>query len=61
MNLKNRFSFKVVLPKKQKYFYPLLDNGLSSEDLNAGIKVLKSGRITMGKKHYYLKKCFKKN
>ena len=60
MNLKNKFLFKVVLPKKQNYYYPLLDNGLSSEDLNAGIKVLKSGRITMGKKLYYLKKCFKK-
>tara|TARA_B100000900_G_scaffold400767_1_gene404737 strand:- start:165 stop:1403 length:1239 start_codon:yes stop_codon:yes gene_type:complete len=60
MNLKNRFSFKVVLPKKQKYFYPLLDNGLSSEDLNAGIKVLKSGRITMGKKTLLFEKMFQK-
>ena len=58
---KKKFLFKVVLPKKQNYFYPLLDNGLSSEDLNAGIKVLKSGRITMDKKTILFEKMFQKN
>ncbi len=60
MKLNNKFLFKVVLPKKQNYFYPLLDNGLSKEDLNAGIKVLKSGRITMGKKTALFEKIFQK-
>ena len=61
MKIKKKFQFKILLPKKQNYFYPLLDKGLSKEDLNAGIKVLKSGRITMGIKRSYLKKTFKKN
>ena len=33
-----------------KYFYPLLENTLSKEDLNAGIKVIKSEQLTMSKK-----------
>ena len=60
MNLKNKFLFKVVLPKKKNYYYPLLDNGLSKQDLNAGIKVLKSGRITMDKKTILFEKMFQK-
>ena len=30
-----------------KYFYPLLENTLSKEDLFAGIKVIKSEQLTM--------------
>ena len=33
-----------------KYFYPLLENTLSKEDLEAGIKVIKSEQLTMSKK-----------
>ena len=47
---KNKFIYKTLLPKKEKYHYPLSDNNLSKEDLIAGIKVLRSGRITMGDK-----------
>ncbi len=47
---KNKFIYKTLLPKKEKYHYPLSNNNLSKEDLIAGIKVLRSGRITMGEK-----------
>ena len=60
MKIKKKFQFKILLPKKQNYFYPLLDKGLSKEDLNAGIKVLKSGRITMGDKTKLFEKNFQK-
>ena len=48
---KKKFLHRILLSKKRKYIYPLLDQGLSAKDLNEGIKVLKSGRITMGKKN----------
>jgi len=57
---KKNFLFKVLLPKKQNYSYPLLDKGLGEDDLKAGIKVLKSGRITMGAKTQLFEKLFKK-
>ena len=57
MKSKKKFLHKILLPKNQNYFYPLSDNNLSKDDLNAGIKVLKSGRITMGDKT----KLFEKN
>ena len=60
MKSKKNFLFKVLLPKKHNYFYPLLDNGLSKDDLNEGIKVLKSGRITMGDKTQLFEKKFQK-
>ena len=44
---------KIILKNKKahsKYFYPLLDNAFSKEDLISGIKVLISGQITMSKK-----------
>ena len=47
---KKKFLHNILLPKKRKYFYPLLDDGLRKEDLYEGIKVLKSGRITMSNK-----------
>ncbi len=50
MKSKKKFLHKVLLPKNQNYFYPLSDDNLSKEDINAGIKVLKSGKITMGDK-----------
>ena len=45
---KNKFLYKTLLPKKENYYYPLSNDNLSKQDLNAGIKVLRSGRITMG-------------
>ena len=50
MMSKKKFLHNILLPKKRKYFYPLLDDGLRKEDLYEGIKVLKSGRITMSNK-----------
>ena len=47
---KNKFLYKTLLPKKENYYYPLSNDNLSKQDLNAGIKVLRSGRITMGDK-----------
>ena len=43
-----------------KYFYPLLENTLSKEDLNAGIKVIKSEQLTMSKKTVDFEKQFAK-
>ena len=45
---------KISLQKNNKiyskYFYPLLDNAFSKEDIISGIKVLISGQLTMSKK-----------
>ena len=44
---------KIILKNKKvysKYFYPLLDNAFSKEDLISGIQVLISGQLTMSKK-----------
>jgi len=45
---------------KIKYFYPLLHNGFSSNDVESGIKVLKSKFITMGKHTLDFEKAFAK-
>ena len=58
--MKNKFLHKILLPKNRKYIYPLLDRGLKKDDLNQGIKVLKSGMITMGKKTSFFEKIFAK-
>ena len=60
MKPKKKFLHKILLPKKKKYAYPLLDKGLSKKDLNEGIKVLKSGNITMGLKTKKFENLFKK-
>ena len=57
---KKKFSHQILLSKKRKYIYPLLDQGLSVKDLNEGIKVLKSERITMGKKTQNFENKFNK-
>lgn len=46
--------------KKNKYFYPLLKDGFSDEDVNVGIKVLKSKFITMNKYTEKFEKEFSK-
>ena len=33
-----------------KYFYPLVENPFSNEDINEGIKVLKSKQLTFSTK-----------
>ena len=43
-----------------KYFYPLLENTLSKEDLEAGIKVIKSEQLTMSKQTVEFEKQFAK-
>ena len=44
-----------------KYFkYPLLQNGFSRSDIQKGIKVLKSGQVTMSKKTRNFEKMFAK-
>ena len=48
MMSKNKYIYKTLLPKKENYFYPLSDDNLSKQDLNAGIEILRSGRITNG-------------
>ena len=55
-----KYLHKILLPNKKKYIYPLLDNGLSKGDLYQGIKVLRSGRITMGKKTIEFERQFAK-
>ena len=56
---KKKFKHQILLSKKNKYIYPLLDKGLSKKDLNEGIKILRSGRITMGKKTLEFENKFK--
>ena len=57
---KKKFIHKVLLPNKENYYYPLSNDNLSKEDLDAGIKILKSGKITMGDKTKYFEKIFAK-
>ena len=46
--------------KSSKYFYPLLENALSAEDLISGIKVIASGQLTMSKQTKEFEKNFAK-
>ena len=54
MNKKDKNLIERIIQKNNttnsKYFYPLLDNAFSKEDLISGIKVLISGQLTMSKK-----------
>lgn len=51
---------KYLDPKQNRYFYPLLEKGLSKDDLNKGINVLKKGFITMSKETENFEKEFSK-
>ena len=54
---------KIILKNKKnylKYFYPLLDNAFSKEDLISGIKVLISGQLTMSRMTRNFEKEFAK-
>ncbi len=48
--LSKKYIHKVLLPNKQNYYYSLSDDNLSKKDLDSGIKVIKSRKITMGEK-----------
>ena len=60
MKSKKKYIHKILLPKKQNYFYPLSNDSLGRDDLNAGIKVIKSKKITMGEKTTLFEKSFAK-
>ena len=64
MNEKQKNLIKDLILKKNnfksKYFYPLLDNAFSKEDLLSGIKVLISGKLTMSNKTREFEKEFAK-
>ena len=49
MKSKKIFLHNILLPKNGNYKYPLLSKGLSKKDLDQGIKVLRTGNITMNK------------
>ena len=55
---------KKIIEKKSrsrsKYFYPLLENAFSTNDLMSGIKVIMSGQLTMSKKTQEFEKEFAK-
>lgn len=42
----------------KKYFFPLVENPYRKKDLTSAIKVIKSGRITIGKVTQKLEKKF---
>ena len=64
MNIKKINIIKKIIEKKSrrssKYFYPLLENALSTEDLMSGIKVIVSGQLTMSRKTKEFEKHFAK-
>ncbi len=49
-----------MLKVKKKYFYPLLENGFSNEDIKQAQKVLNTKFITMGKHTLNFEKAFAK-
>ena len=51
---------KYIDPKNLSFKYPLLENGFNKIDINKGIKVLKSGFVTMGKHTASFEKEFAK-
>jgi len=64
MNIKEINIIKKIIGKKSrkssKYFYPLLENALSTKDLISGIKVIVSGQLTMSRKTKEFEKNFAK-
>ena len=43
-----------------KFFYPLVENPYRKKDIKEGIKVLKSGKLTIGSKTETFQKIFSK-
>ena len=64
MDIKEINIVKKIIEKKSrrnsKYFYPLLENALSANDLISGIKVIVSGQLTMSRKTKKFEKNFAK-
>ena len=60
MKSKKIFLHNILLPKNGNYKYPLLNKGLSKKDLDQGIKVLRTGNITMNKHTFSFEKKFAK-
>ena len=64
MNKKQKNLIRNLVQKKNKfnskYFYPLLNNAFSAEDLISGINVLISGQLTMSKKTKDFENAFAK-
>ena len=58
--MKSKKYSKYLDPNIKKYFYPLLERGLSKDDLSKGIEVLKKGFITMNKETEKFEKEFSK-
>ena len=58
--MSKKYIHKILLPQKQNYYYSLSDDNLSKEDLSAGIKVIKSKKITMGAQTQLFEKKFQK-
>ena len=56
----NNYNYKILLNKK-KYKYHLLENALDKSDLDQGIKVIRSGFITMNKYTSIFEKNLQKN
>ncbi len=59
MKNKNSYNYKLLLNKKS-FKYSLLENALDKSDLNEGIKVIKSGFLTMSKHTANFEKKFAK-
>ncbi len=59
MKKKKNYNYQLLL-KKKKYKYPLLENALDKKDLSKGIKVIRSGFITMNKYTANFEKKFAK-
>ncbi len=59
MIIKKKNSLQTLIHNK-KYYYPLLKDGFSKEDIQAGINVLKSRQLTMSKQTYLFEKIFAK-
>ena len=51
---------KTINKKKGKFFYPLLKDPFSKQDLSEGIKVILSKQMTMSEKTVNFEKIFKK-
>ena len=59
MIIKKKNSLQTLIHNK-KYYYPLLKDGFSKEDIQAGINVLKSRQLTMNKQTNLFEKIFAK-
>ena len=59
MIIKKKNNLQILINNK-KYYYPLLKDGFSKEDIQAGINVLKSRHLTMNKQTNLFEKILQK-